>query len=42
MNPSIHDHFNAVKDELMQTGAITSIAESESPTTGYMEQHQWF
>ncbi len=27
-------HFNAVKDELMQTGAIASFAESESPTTG--------
>ena len=26
-------HFNAVKDELMQTGAIASIAESQSPTT---------
>jgi putative ABC transport system permease protein len=34
MNPSIHDHFNAVKDELMQTGAITSMAEAGSPTTG--------
>ncbi len=33
-NASIHDHFNAVKDELMQTGAIVSFAESESPTTG--------
>ncbi len=31
---SIHDHLDAVKNELMQTGAITSIAESESPTTG--------
>ncbi len=34
ISSKIHDHFNAVKDELMQTGAITSIAESESPTTG--------
>ncbi len=32
--PAIHDHFNAVKDELMQTGSIVSMAESESPTTG--------
>src|SRR5260221_14374251 len=31
---AIHDHFNAVKDELMQTGSIVSMAESESPTTG--------
>ena len=34
MNPSIHNHFNAVKNELMQTGTIISIAESQSPTTG--------
>ena len=32
-NSSIHDHFNAVKEELMKTGAIASMAESESPTT---------
>jgi putative ABC transport system permease protein len=32
--PAIHDHFNAVKDELIQTGSIISMAESESPTTG--------
>ena len=31
---SIHSHFDAVKEELLQTGAVTSIAESESPTTG--------
>jgi putative ABC transport system permease protein len=31
--PSIHDHFNALKDELMGTGEILSVAESESPTT---------
>src|SRR6476659_1495814 len=29
----IHQHFNAVKDELMQTGIITSVAESGAPTT---------
>lgn len=34
MNPSIHEHLEAVKDELMKTGVITSMAESESPTTG--------
>jgi ABC-type antimicrobial peptide transport system permease subunit len=33
-NPSIHQHFDAVKDALIQTGAVTSVAESESPTTG--------
>ena len=32
-NQNIHTHFEAVKDELMQTGTIASIAESESPTT---------
>ncbi len=33
-NPSVHHHFDAVKDELMHTGVIISMAESESPTTG--------
>jgi len=33
-NPSIHEHFDAVKEALMQTGTVTSVAESESPTTG--------
>jgi putative ABC transport system permease protein len=31
--PGIHDHFNSVKEELIQTGVVESIAESESPTT---------
>ncbi|MEP7231221.1 MAG: ABC transporter permease [Ginsengibacter sp.] len=31
---SVHAHFDAVKDELMRTGSVTSVAESESPTTG--------
>ncbi|HSZ85164.1 MAG TPA: ABC transporter permease [Puia sp.] len=34
MNPAIHNHFDAVKNELMKTGVITSVAEAESPTTG--------
>ncbi len=34
MNPSIHNHFEAVKDELMKTGMVASVAEAESPTTG--------
>ena len=42
MSPAIHDHFNAVKDELMQTGAITSIAESGSPTTGIWNSSSGF
>jgi len=32
-NASIHDHFDAVKSELLQTGVVMSIAESASPTT---------
>ncbi len=31
---SVHTHFDAVKDELMRTGSVTFVAESESPTTG--------
>ena len=31
---SVHTHFAAVKNELMNPGIITSIAESQSPTTG--------
>jgi hypothetical protein len=34
MNASIHDHFEAVKGELMQTGMIASVAESQSSVTG--------
>jgi len=30
---AIHDHFNTVKEELLQTGVVQSVAESESPTT---------
>ncbi len=33
-NAAIHDHFNTVKDELVQSAAVTSMAESGSPTTG--------
>lgn len=31
---AIHEHFDAVKTELLKTGAVVSVAESESPTTG--------
>jgi ABC-type antimicrobial peptide transport system permease subunit len=34
MNSSIHDHFDVVKEELMQTGMISSMAESQSALTG--------
>jgi putative ABC transport system permease protein len=33
-NSNIHDHFEALKNELMQTGVVASFAESESSTTG--------
>lgn len=33
IDTAIHSHFNAVKDELEQSGVITSVAESGSPTT---------
>lgn len=32
-NSSVHDHFNAVKNELMQSGTIASIAEAGAPVT---------
>lgn len=33
MSRSIHDHFDAMRQELIQNGAITAMAESGSPTT---------
>jgi len=30
---AIHDHFTAVKKDLLQSGAVSAVAESESPTT---------
>jgi putative ABC transport system permease protein len=32
-NSSIHDHFKAVQDELMRTGAIAGVTESSSAPT---------
>ncbi|MFT3705384.1 MAG: ABC transporter permease [Agriterribacter sp.] len=34
MNNKVHDHFDVVRNELIQNGAIVSMAESISPTTG--------
>ena len=34
ITPDIHKHFDAVKEELLQSNAIASITESGSPTTG--------
>jgi putative ABC transport system permease protein len=33
IGPAIHEHYDAVKNELIQNGAITDLAESESPLT---------
>jgi ABC-type antimicrobial peptide transport system permease subunit len=33
-NSTIHSHFSAIKEELLRTGVVASLAESESPTTG--------
>ncbi len=41
-NSSVHDHFNAIKSELTASGAIASIAESESPTTGILNSTSGF
>jgi putative ABC transport system permease protein len=30
----IHSHFNAIRDELIQSGVVASMAEAGSPTTG--------
>ena len=34
MGPTLHEHYDAFRNELMQTGAIASVAKSGSPTTG--------
>jgi len=34
LTTAIHNHFNAIRDELIQGGAVASIAEAGSPTTG--------
>ena len=33
LNAELHKHFNAMRDELIQSGAIVSMAEAGSPTT---------
>ena len=33
LTPEIHSHFNAMRDALIQSGAITSMSEAGSPTT---------
>jgi hypothetical protein len=41
-NPSIHDHFDAVKDELIQTGAVNICCRIRKPDDRHMEQFQRF
>ena len=31
--PKLHDHYNALRDELLKTGAVTDLAESNASTT---------
>jgi putative ABC transport system permease protein len=40
--PDIHNHFEAVKYDLMKSGAISSIAESGSPITGIWSDQSGF
>jgi putative ABC transport system permease protein len=40
--PDIHDHFEAVKYDLVKSGAITSIAESSSPVTDIWSDQSGF
>ena len=42
ITPAIHEHFNVVQQQLMQTGAITGIAEAGSPTTGILNTTSGF
>lgn len=39
---TVHAHFDAIKGELFHTGAVVSVAESESPTTGTWESTSGF
>jgi ABC-type antimicrobial peptide transport system permease subunit len=42
MGAGVHDHFNAIKDELIQTKAVSAFAESGSPTTGIWNSSSGF
>ncbi len=37
-----HDHFAALKERLLQTGAVTAVTESESPATGIWNSSSGF
>jgi len=38
----LHDHFAAFSDELLKTGAVTAVAESNSPTTDVWDSRSGF
>jgi len=40
ITPDIHNHFGAFRNELLQTGAVAEVAESESPVTDLMSDNQ--
>ena len=40
--PDIHNHFEAVRDDLIKSGAVMEIAESESPLTGVWNNNGGF
>lgn len=40
--PDIHDHYDAVRDELLKTGTVTAIAESMSPATDVWSNNTGF
>jgi ABC-type antimicrobial peptide transport system permease subunit len=42
MNEEVHKHFNTVRDELIQTGAVASVAEALSPTTAIWNSSSGF
>lgn len=39
-SPDIHNHFDAFRSELLQSGAVSEVAESDSPVTGVMWDNQ--
>ena len=38
--PDIHNHFGAFRNELLQSGAVAEVAESEGPVTNVLDDNQ--
>lgn len=38
--PDIHNHFGAFRNELLRSGAVVEVAESESPVTNVLDDNQ--